>query len=139
MLTNGNPTYEVIKKLTNDNIKLNITAILNTDQIKKLVPIVENTENILSIFAGRIYDAGIDAEHYLKEVLKDKNRTYKYLWASDRMAFDVTKAERSGFDIITLTTDLITKYDNFGKNLKDVSNETVKQFYNDAVDSGFKI
>ena len=40
---------------------------------------------------------------------------------------------------ITLNTDFITKYKNFGNNLENISNETVKQFYNDAIDSGFKI
>ena len=139
MLTNGTPTYDVIKKLVNDNININVTAILNTGQIDKLIPIVKNTQNILSVFVGRIYDSGIDAEDYLKDILKDKNRTYKYLWASARMAFDITKATRSGFDIITLNTDFITKYKNFGNNLEKISNETVKQFYNDAIDSGFKI
>ena len=139
MLTNGTPTYDVIKKLVNDNININVTAILNTDQIDKLIPIVKNTQNILSVFVGRIYDSGIDAEDYLKDILKDKNRTYKYLWASARMAFDITKATRSGFDIITLNTDFITKYKNFGNNLEKISNDTVKQFYNDAIDSGFKI
>ena len=135
MLTNGDPTYAVIKKL----IKLNITAILTINQINQLVPIVENTENILSIFVGRIFDSGVDGEDYLKEILNNNNRKYKYLWASARMAFDIIKAERCGFDIITLTSDLIIKYTKFGKELEKISNDTVKQFYNDAVDSGFKI
>ena len=76
---------------------------------------------------------------YLKEIIGNKNRKFKYLWASARMAFDIIKAERSGFDIITLTSDLINKYNKFGKDLNKISNDTVKQFYNDAVDSGFKI
>ena len=55
------------------------------------------------------------------------------------MAFDVIKAERTGFDIITLTTELIQKYNKFGINLEEVSKKTVKQFYDDAVSSGFKL
>ena len=66
---------------------------------------------------GRIYDSGIDGENYLKDILKIKKRSFKYLWASARMAYDVVKAERSGFDIITLTSDLILKYRKFGKDL----------------------
>ena len=94
MLTNGNSTYDVIKKLVNDDIKLNITAILTIKQIEELVPIVKDTENILSIFVGRIFDSGIDGEIYLKELLeKNKSRKYKYLWASARMAFDIIKAD----------------------------------------------
>jgi|TARA_Y100000816_G_scaffold95542_1_gene66348 transaldolase len=139
MLTTGETTYELIENLVNKKIQINVTAILTMDQILKLVPIVKDTNNILSIFVGRIYDSGIDGENYLKEIIGNKNRKFKYLWASARMAFDIIKAERSGFDIITLTSDLINKYNKFGKDLNKISNDTVKQFYNDAVDSGFKI
>ncbi len=139
MFTNKEPTYELIKDLVKKNIKLNITAILSIKQIKELIPITEDTENILSLFVGRIYDSGIDGEQYLKDVLNYKERKFKFLWASARMAFDVIKAERSGFDIITLTTDLIQKYNKFGADLEDVSKNTVKQFYDDAVSSGFKL
>lgn len=139
MLTNGRPTYDVIKKLNENNIKLNITAILTINQIENLLPIVQETENILSIFVGRIYDSGVDGENYLKDIVKIKKRSFKYLWASARMAYDIVKAERCGFDIITLTTDLILKYTKFGKDLNEVSKDTVKQFYDDAKQSGFKI
>tara|TARA_Y100000590_G_C15705395_1_gene1008379 strand:- start:459 stop:1160 length:702 start_codon:yes stop_codon:yes gene_type:complete len=139
MLTNGDPTYKLIGELIKKDIKLNITAILTIDQIEKLIPIVENTNNILSIFVGRIYDSGIDGEVYLKDIIRIKNKKFRYLWASARMAFDIVKAERSGFDIITLTSELINKYNKFGSELDKISNDTVKQFYNDAVDSGFKI
>lgn len=140
MFTNGESTNHIIKELVQKNIKLNITAILSINQIEELIPIVQNTENILSIFVGRIYDSGIDGEEYLKKIiLENKDRKYKFLWASARMAFDVIKAQRIGFDIITLTSDLIIKYNNFGINLEKISKNTVKQFYNDAVNSGFKI
>ena len=139
MFTNKEPTYELIKDLIKKNIKLNITAILSIKQIEELIPITKDTDCILSLFVGRIYDSGFDGEIYLKDVLNHKNRKFKFLWASARMAFDVIKAERSGFDIITLTTDLINKYNKFGSDLEDVSKRTVKQFYDDAVSSGFKL
>ncbi len=139
MFTNKEPTYELIQKLTKKNINLNITAILSLQQIEELIPIVENNQNILSIFVGRIYDSGVDGEEYLKNIINYKKRKFKFLWASARMAFDVIKAERTGFDIITLTTELIQKYNKFGINLEEVSKKTVKQFYDDAVSSGFKL
>ncbi len=139
MFTNEEPTYDLIKNLIKKDIKLNITAILSVKQIENLMPIVQYTDNILSIFVGRIYDSGLDGEDYLKDIINLKNRKYKFLWASARMAFDVIKAERCGFDIITLTTELIDKYNKFGTNLEKVSKNTVEQFYNDAVSSGFKL
>ena len=139
MFTNKEPTYELIQKLTKKNINLNITAILSLQQIEELIPIVKNNQNILSIFVGRIYDTGVDGEEYLKNIINYKKRKFKFLWASARMAFDVIKAERTGFDIITLTTELIQKYNKFGINLEEVSKKTVKQFYDDAVSSGFKL
>ena len=139
MFTNEEPTYDLIKNLIKKDIKLNITAILSVKQIENLIPIAQDTNNILSIFVGRIYDSGLDGEDYLKDIINLKNRKFKFLWASARMAFDVIKAERSGFDIITLTTELIDKYNKFGTNLEKVSKNTVEQFYNDAVSSGFKL
>ena len=50
------------------NVKLNITAIFTLDQIKKIIKTVQNSESILSIFAGRIYDCGVDAKQKVKEM-----------------------------------------------------------------------
>ena len=60
--TNGESTFKVIEELFNENIKLNITAIFTLEQIKEIIEIVKESTSILSIFAGRIYDCGIDAK-----------------------------------------------------------------------------
>ena len=59
--TNGKSTLGLIEKLVNKKIKLNITAIFTIQQIKGIIHIVKNTKTILSIFAGRIFDIGLDA------------------------------------------------------------------------------
>ena len=59
------------------------------------------------------------------------------LWASARQSYDVIKATRSGFDIITLNKDLIKKSQLFGMSLKKYSILTVKQFYQDAKKSKY--
>ena len=66
--TNGESTLNVIKTLVDEGIKLNITAIFLLDQIQKILPTIKNTSTILSVFAGRLYDSGIDAKEKMVEI-----------------------------------------------------------------------
>ena len=49
------------------------------------------------------------------------------------------QAENCGCHIITATPDIVAKLSLLGKDLQQVSLETVKTFYEDARASGFKI
>lgn len=139
--TNGESTFKVIEELLNENIKLNITAIFTLEQIKEIIEIVKESTSILSIFAGRIYDCGIDAKIKVQEMNKfiKNNSKCKSLWASTRMPFDYITANEIKSDIITMQVAHIEKLKMFGFNLNDYSLKTVKQFYEDAKSSGFKI
>ena len=139
--TNGESTFKVIEELLNENIKLNITAIFTLEQIKEIIEIVKESSSILSIFAGRIYDCGIDAKIKVQEMNKfiKNNSKCKSLWASTRMPFDYITANEIKSDIITMQVAHIEKLKMFGFNLNDYSLKTVKQFYEDAKSSGFKI
>ena len=130
----------VIKKLVEEKIKLNITALFSIKQIKKILPIVKDTETILSVFAGRIYDCGQDANKIMREIcqITKNDSKCKVLWASPRMPYDYISAINCGAQIITMQLSQIKKLKMFGKNLEEYSLETVKQFYNDAEESGFK-
>jgi len=141
MFTNGKSTFNVIKRLSNENIKLNITAIFLIDQIKELINILKDTSSILSVFAGRLYDSGIDAEERMKEInnFVHQNSLCSTLWASTRMSFDYIKAEKIKTDIITMQIDHVKKLKLFGKEPLKYSKETVNQFYNDAQSSNFDI
>ena len=66
--TNGKFSTNLISKLIKENIKLNITAIFTQEQIKEIINVVKNTNTILSVFAGRLFDIGIDANQKLKEI-----------------------------------------------------------------------
>ena len=68
--TNGKSTLNTIRTLVDENIKLNITAIFLIEQIKDIMSSIRDTKTILSIFAGRIYDSGIDAKENMKEINK---------------------------------------------------------------------
>jgi transaldolase len=139
--TNGKSTISVIDELLNQNVKLNITAIFTLDQIKNIIDILKNSETILSIFAGRIYDCGVDAKAKIKEMnefIKEKSKC-KSLWASTRMSYDFVTASEINTDIITMQISHIEKLKMFGLDLNDYSLRTVKQFFDDAKSSGFKM
>ena len=67
------------------------------------------------------------------------NSNCKVLWASPRMAYDYINAINCGAEIITMQLSLIKKIKLFKKKLQDYSLDTVKQFYNDAKESGYKL
>lgn len=139
--TSGKSTKKLIEKLSQLNIKLNITAIFTLDQIKEIYPVIKNKKHILSIFAGRLYDIGIDASKEFKKMslfIKKKTKC-KSLWASCRMTYDIKTATNSGADIITVPPAYLKKQKLFGMKAKKYSLDTVKGFYLDAKKSGFKI
>lgn len=140
--TKGLSTAPIIKKLSDVGIKLNVTAIFTTDQIQNIIRILDNDANmILSIFAGRIADTGINPEKIIHESLKILNnfKNIKILWASTREVLNINQAEDLGCDIITITDDIYKKLNLKNKDLNQFSLETVKMFYDDGLASGFKI
>ena len=139
--TNKKYTTEVLNELVKLKIKLNITAIFTIEQIKEILPTVKNTNSILSVFAGRIFDCGQDANKIMKEICGyvKTNSNCQVLWASPRMSYDYVNAISCGAQIITMQLSQIKKLKMFNKNLTDYSLETVKQFYNDAKESNYKL
>ena len=140
IFTDGKSTKNLIKKLINENIKLNITAIFTLNQIKKILPNIKNSKTILSIFSGRIYDIGMNAEVEFKKINKyvKKNSKCLTLWASCRMPYDYYIARRSGANIITMSGSMIEKMKKFRTTPDKYSKETVIGFFNDAKKSSFK-
>ena len=140
--TQGIPTYPLIKKLSNEGVKLNVTAIFTKDQILKVYESLNLAVNsIISIFAGRIANAGIDPEPIVKFAvdLTQEDDMVEILWASPREVFNLIQAENCGCHIITMTPSFIEATKEIGKNLDQYSLETVKMFYDDAVKSGFTL
>jgi transaldolase len=140
--TMGVSSVPLIKTLSKKGLKLNITAILTVEQVRELCDAFdENTSSIISVFAGRIADTGRDPVPYMKEakkILQSKPKL-ELLWASSREVLNIIQAEECGCDIITVTNDLLKKMHMFGKDLKELSLDTVKMFYNDAKSVGYKI
>lgn len=139
--TNGKSTISLISKLVKADVSLNITAIFTIDQIKEVLSEIKNTKTILSIFSGRLFDIGLDAYKIFGEISNHvhSHSSCRTLWASCRMAYDYKLAEKSGADIITMPTDLISKLEKFGYDPTKYSVDTVKSFFEDAKNSNFKI
>ena len=140
--TKGQSTSELVRKLTDDKIICNVTAIFTIEQLRSIIDKISNTSKIiLSVFAGRIADTGIDPIPLIKESVNlSKNiKGCKILWASPREFLNVFQAEDAGCHIITLAPDLISKVKNYNKNLDEFSLETVKMFFVDAQNAGYKI
>ena len=59
--TKGESTKNIIKNLTSSSIKVNVTAIFTIEQIQNIIDYFDDkTPAIISVFAGRIADSGID-------------------------------------------------------------------------------
>ncbi len=140
--TQGVPTYDIIKQLSAKGVKLNITAIFTKEQLDGLEGCFnDDIPAVVSIFAGRIADAGQNPSEYI-EYAADKfrgNKNVSILWASTREPYNVIQAIEAGAHIITATGDVIKKLDNMGKDLSEFSRETVQMFRNDAIKSGFTL
>jgi transaldolase len=144
--TTGISTAPTYKMLSDSGVKCNVTAIFTQQQIMEVVDNLNHfVPSIVSIFAGRIADAGVDPEETIKFAseyyarYKNPNTKLEFLWASCREPFNYIQAKRSSCDIITMPPAMIDKMQTFGKNLNQYSLETVQMFYNDAAKSGFKI
>ncbi|VTS17831.1 translaldolase [Streptococcus porcinus] len=138
----GESTAELIKELSEKGIKLNVTAIFTVEQTRLVVDhLTSGVPAIVSVFAGRIADTGLDPVPIMKEALTicREKEGVELLWASPRETFNIYQADALGVDIITCTSDLIAKLPLAGKDLNHYSLETVQMFLEDSTSLGFKI
>ena len=140
--TLGESTARVVKELSAAGVQLNVTALLTEAQIVEVSDSLSpTTPSVVSVFAGRIADAGIDPVPMMKraaEILRARPMA-ELLWASPREVLNIIQAQECGCHIITMTTDLWTKLGNLGKDLDQYSLETVKMFYDDAKHAGYSL
>ena len=140
--TKGESTKNIIKNLTSSSIKVNVTAIFTIEQIQNIIDYFDDkTPAIISVFAGRIADSGIDPIKIMSdcEKLISKKKNLELLWASSREVLNIFQAEKSNSHIITIAPDILNKIKFLNKNLDTFSLETVKDFYRDAKSAGFKL
>lgn len=134
--TKGESMAPLVRKLLDSGIMCNVTAVFTMQQISSIVNFVnpEKIPVILSMFCGRIADSGIEPP----VIQTPRSSTIKFLWASSREVLNIYQALKYNYDIITVTPDLLAKYEKLkGKDLNEFSLDTVKMFYNDAQKAGY--
>ncbi|WP_199700140.1 transaldolase [Atopobacter sp. AH10] len=139
----GESTASLIKELSQEGVKLNVTAIFTVEQVREVVDhLTDGVDSIVSVFAGRLADAGIDPIPVMKEALAicREKKGCQLLWASTREVYNIYQAEQLGVDIITCPPAVIKKYEqNQGKTALEGSLETVQGFMKDIKSLGFSI
>lgn len=139
---NGAFMGPLIQRLSRNGISLNVTAILTLDQVERVAwALHPATPSIVSIFAGRIADTGVDPVPVMKEarrILAARPRV-ELLWASPRELLNIFQADSAGCDIITVPPEILAKLSLVGKDLAHYSLETVGMFHRDAHAANYRI
>ena len=132
----------VIRRLSLSGVAVNVTAILTIDQIERVVRALDpKAHAIVSVFAGRIADTGVDPVPIMREAARILRRRpqAELLWASPRELLNVFQANDAGCHIITVPPEILQKLSLVGKDLTAYSLETVSMFYRDAVAAAYRI
>lgn len=138
----GESSLPLVAELVRSGVIVNVTAIMTLRQVEDLSRVLSPTlTSIVSVFAGRIADTGVDPVPHMvkcKKLLSDLPAA-QLLWASPRELLNIFQADEIGCDIITVTNDVLAKLKLVGKPLDEYSLETVEMFRRDAVDASYTI
>jgi transaldolase len=140
--TRGEPSGPLIKRLSLAGVQVNVTALLTARQVEQVVGCLSRqTRSYVSVFAGRIADTGRDPRPVMREALDllAARPRAELIWASPRELLNVFEADAMGCHVITVTKDILAKLPMVGKDLDELSLETVRMFRQDAVQAGFSI
>jgi transaldolase len=143
--SDGKSCLPTVRELRATGVRVNVTAILTRDQITEtmaaLAPIPA-LPTIISIFAGRIADTGLDPADTMRHAafLTAAMHGAKILWASTREVLNIKHAKDAGCHIITVSPEILAKHEQMnGADLTALSLDTVKQFASDAKAAGFRL
>jgi transaldolase len=140
--TSGESMAPLVRELSEEGVQINVTAMFTTAQVELITAAVKDgAPSYLSVFAGRIADAGVDPVPIMAravDVMRAAPQA-ELIWASPREILNVLQADQVGCHIITVTHDLLKKLNSLGKNLDQFSLETVQMFHRDAIAAGFSL
>ncbi len=140
--TAGESMAPLVRELSESGVKVNVTALFTTAQVELITEAVKDgAPSYISVFAGRIADAGIDPVPIMARAVQIMIAAPRseLIWASPREILNVVQAEQVGCHVITMTGDLLAKLDLLGKDLMQYSLETVQMFHRDAAAAGFTL
>jgi transaldolase len=117
----------LIHELSAEGVKLNVTALLTVTQVRDVAAaLVESVPAVVSVFAGRIADTGVDPQPIMR--------------ASVREVRNIFEADLCGSHIVTVPHDILSKALKMtGMDLTALSLDTVKMFAADAQSAGFTL
>src|SRR3954447_19192127 len=140
--TDGTSMAPLVRELSEDGVKVNITALFTQQQTEEITAAVaDGAPSYISVFAGRIADAGVDPLPVMRECIEIMRAAPRAecIWASPREILNLVQADQVGCHIITMTPDLLAKAKSLGKDLQQFSLETVQMFHRDAQSAGFSL
>jgi transaldolase len=141
--TRGDSAIPLIRDLAGEGVRVNITAILTRDQVGAVAGALNrDAPAVVSVFAGRIADTGVDPVPMMKESLKTISGlpAAELLWASVREVLNIFQAADCGCHIVTVPHDILAKVVKLGgMDLGELSFDTVRMFHQDAIAAGFNL
>ena len=139
----GDSCLPLINELGQQGVQLNITAILTLDQVRGVSEALNPAiASVVSVFAGRIADTGVDPEPLMRAslTLLQNQPKAELLWASVREVLNIFQADACGCHIVTIPHDILAKALKMtGMDLTALSLDTVKMFATDAQAAGFSV
>jgi len=140
--TQGESTCPIVHRLSRAGIPLNITAVMTSGQVETVKDALHRaTPAVVSVFAGRIADTGVDPIPIMQSslrILRDLPSA-ELLWASPREILNLLQADEIGTHIITVTPELLKKCSIIGREWDAYSLETVRMFHSDAVAARYSL
>jgi len=141
--TRREPAIPLIRELAHQGVQLNLTALLTLGQVRAVAAALDpKVPSVVSIFAGRIADTGVDPMPIMRasrEILAGQPKA-ELLWASVREVLNIVQAAQCGCHIVTVQHDILAKAARLlGMDLDGLSLDTVKMFANDAAAAGYRL
>jgi transaldolase len=140
--TKSEPSSKLVSELAKEGVSLNVTALFTLKQVSDTVSALQGSrKSYISVFAGRIADAGVDPMPIMEGALQlmRSEKQLELIWASPREVLNIVQADQIGCHVITVTHDLLKKLSGLGKDLTQFSLETVAMFANDAKNAGYTL
>jgi transaldolase len=140
--TEGTSSLDLVRRLSHEGVKLNVTALMTGAQVEGSAAALEGgAPAFVSVFAGRIADAGVDPLPIMVAALDSLRplADVELIWASPREVLNIVQADQIGCHIITVTHDLLAKLHLLGRDLDEFSLDTVRMFHQDASAAGFTL
>ncbi|MDQ3691855.1 MAG: transaldolase [Chloroflexota bacterium] len=140
--TRGASSADLLRRLAREGVQLNVTAITTLEQVvRALDAVAASPAAVISVFAGRIADTGRDPMPVMRQAVEviSPHLNLELLWASPREVLNVYQADEVGCQIVTVTADILRKLELAGRDLHEVSLDTVRMFVRDAELAGLEL